>query len=174
MRPAPQPTFMEAAQQSLPSPVFTVALKPNNQGMLNFGYVDDSLYKGDLVSAPVDASQASWRVNAVTLSAGSASITQSMVFGKITSSSTSYTEADRIPDTAASDTMWADSGFVLNFWNQVQGATQQNGYWVFPCSSWIPNMDVSVGGHSHGILGTTFNSGQIADGTSHVFSICSK
>ena len=72
---------MEAAQQYLQQPIFTIGLRPNNQGTLNFGYIDNSLYQGSLISAPVNASQSSWVVDAVTLSAGSASITQSMLFG---------------------------------------------------------------------------------------------
>ncbi|KAL9594608.1 MAG: hypothetical protein Q9219_006938 [cf. Caloplaca sp. 3 TL-2023] len=148
VQPAQQPTFMEAAQQYLQQPIFTVGLKPNNQGTLNFGYIDNSLYQGNLISAPVNASQSSWIVDGVTVTAGSALIVQSMLF-----------------DTGASDTMTADPAFVASFWSQVAGAMLYDGYWIYPCSSYIPNMAVSVGqGQSHDILGTTFNAGQIGEG----------
>ena len=64
--------------------------------------------------------------------------------------------------------MTADPAFVNIFWSQVGGAVNQNGYWIFPCSSYVPNMVISVGqGQSHEILGTTFNAGSIADGKLH-------
>ena len=72
---------MEAAQQSLQQPVFTIGFKPNTYGKLNFGYVDHSLYQGNLVTAPVNDSQSSWVVDAITLSAGKAAVTQKMLFG---------------------------------------------------------------------------------------------
>lgn len=68
-------------QGSLQQPVYTVGFKPSTHGTLNFGYVDSSLYTGDLVTAPVDARWETWYVNAITLSAGKAKVTQPMVFG---------------------------------------------------------------------------------------------
>ncbi|KAL8831381.1 MAG: hypothetical protein Q9170_005316 [Blastenia crenularia] len=148
---------MEAAQQYLQQPIFTVALRPNIQGTMNFGYIDNSLYQGNLISAPIDVSQSSWVVNAITLTAGSASATQSMIFGPDPSA--------RTDNTGASDTMMADPTFVTNFWNQVSGAINSGGYWIYPCASYIPNMQVHVGQDQyHEILGTTFNAGAIAEG----------
>ncbi|KAL9581314.1 MAG: hypothetical protein Q9212_003972 [Teloschistes hypoglaucus] len=148
VQPKQQPTIMEAAQQYLQQPVFTVGLRPNSQGALNFGFVDDALYQGSLVSAPINASQASWVVDSITLSAGSATVTQSMLF-----------------DTGGSDTMTADPAFVNGFWAQVGGAQLYEGSWIYPCDSFIPNMVVSVApNQSHEILGSTFNAGQIAEG----------
>ena len=72
---------MEAAQSLLEQPVFTVGLKPNAHGTLNFGYVDPSLYTSHLITAPVDNSQSLWVVDEVTLSAGNATVTQQMIFG---------------------------------------------------------------------------------------------
>ena len=81
VRPIQQPTLMEAAQQSLQQPVFTVGLKANALGTLDFGYVNHSLYQGDLVTALVNNSQSSWVVDEITLSAGRATVTQQMLFG---------------------------------------------------------------------------------------------
>ncbi|KAI4196169.1 MAG: hypothetical protein LQ350_006717 [Teloschistes chrysophthalmus] len=148
VQPKQQPTIMEAAQQYLEQPVFTVGLRPNSQGTLSFGFVDNSLYQGNLISAPINASQASWVVDSITLFAGSATVTQSMLF-----------------DTGGSDTMTADPTFVDGFWAQVSGAQLYEGSWIYPCASFIPNMVVSVApNQSHEILGSTFNAGQIAEG----------
>ena len=81
VRPVQQPTFVEAAQESLRQPVFTVSLKANSPGIFNLGHVDHSLYQGDLVTAPVNNSEASWVVDTITLSAGNATVTQQMLFG---------------------------------------------------------------------------------------------
>ncbi|KAL8641233.1 MAG: hypothetical protein Q9228_001932 [Teloschistes exilis] len=148
VQPKQQPTIMETAQPYLQQPIFTVGLRPNAQGSLNFGYVNDSLYQGNLISAPINASQASWVVDAITLSAGPATVTQSMLF-----------------DTGGSDTMTADPTFVNAFWAQVSGAQQYEGSWIYPCDSFISNMIISVApNQSHEILGSTFNAGQIAEG----------
>ncbi|KAI4246203.1 MAG: hypothetical protein LQ352_006445, partial [Teloschistes flavicans] len=147
VQPRQQPTIMQAAQQYLQQPIFTVGLRPDSQGTLNFGFVDDSLYQGNLISAPVNASQGFWVVDAITLSAGSASVTQSMLF-----------------DTGASDTMTADPTFVNAFWAPVSGAQLYEGSWIYPCDSYIQNMLVSVApNQSHEILGSTFNAGQIGE-----------
>ena len=75
---------MEAAQQYLQQPVFTLDLKPDSQGTLEFGLVDHSKHKGTLVEAKVNnISDPSWTVDSVTLSAGKkAKVTQQMLFGK--------------------------------------------------------------------------------------------
>lgn len=99
VQPKQQPTIMEAAQPYLQQPIFTVGLRPNAQGSLNFGYVDDSLYQGNLISAPINASQASWVVDAITLSASSATVTQSMLFGHLSP----YSYSKELTVTAESD-----------------------------------------------------------------------
>jgi len=81
VRPTQQPTFMEAVQQKLSQPIFTIGLKPNSHGTLNFGYIDKSLYQGDLITASVDNSRSAWIVDSLTLSAGKATVTQQMLFG---------------------------------------------------------------------------------------------
>jgi len=72
---------MEAVQQKFSQPIFTIGLKPNAHGTLNFGYVDKSLYQGDLITASVDNSRSAWIVDSLTLSAGKATVTQQMLFG---------------------------------------------------------------------------------------------
>lgn len=108
--------------------------------MLNFGYVDPSLYQGNLITASVNAGQSSWLVDAITLSAGSASITQSMLFGSCQLRDSEYPKANRKTDTGGSDCMMADPTFVANFWSQVYGATNELGtgyiHATHPFRSW--------------------------------------
>ncbi|KAL8828228.1 MAG: hypothetical protein Q9191_002718, partial [Dirinaria sp. TL-2023a] len=125
---------MEAAQQYLQQPVYTLDLQPDGQSTLEFGLVDHSKHKGALIEAKVDNITSSWTVDSMTLSAGKAKITQTMLF-----------------DTGGGDTMWADSDFVTAYWKQVPGNTKYGGYtWLFPCSSALPDMQVTIGGGSGG------------------------
>lgn len=162
VRPIQQPTFMEAVQRNLPQPVFTIGLKPNSHGTLNFGYVEKSLYQGDLITAPVDNSRSAWIVNSLTLSAGKASVTQQMLFGTHLSQCLGGSNADWHTDSGSSDTMVADPTFVNNFWSQVSGSSNKTGPWQFPCNSKIPDLQVGVRRTgSHAIAGTTFNAGPV-------------
>ena len=74
---------MEAAQHYLQQPVYTLDLKSDSRGTLEFGLVDHSKHQGTLVEAKVDnATDPSWTVDSATLSAGKASVTQTMLFGR--------------------------------------------------------------------------------------------
>ncbi|KAL9581364.1 MAG: hypothetical protein Q9212_003937 [Teloschistes hypoglaucus] len=82
MRPTQQPTLMMALQQQLQQPVFTLNLKSNASGEIEFGLVDHSKHKGNLVEAKINnISDPYWTVDAMTLSSGKAKYTQRMIFG---------------------------------------------------------------------------------------------
>lgn len=83
--PTQQPTFMEAALRSLRQPVFTTAFKTDSLGSLTFGFINHSSYKGNLITARVNASRSSWVVDNIVLYAGNgkADVTQRMQFGKL-------------------------------------------------------------------------------------------
>ena len=83
VRPDQSKTFMEYAQSSLDIPVFTANLRPDNQdGTLEFGFIDHSLYSGDLSTVSVNNStDGSWTVDQVTFATGNVQITQQMLFG---------------------------------------------------------------------------------------------
>lgn len=162
VRPTQQPTFMEAVQHKLPQPIFTIGLKPNSHGTLNFGYVDKSLYQADLITASVDNIRSAWIVDSLTLSAGKATVTQQMLFGTHPRQFLVAIMADQHTDSGGADAMFADPTFVNNFWAQVSGSSNKSGSWTFPCSSKIPELQVGVGkAGSHAIAGTTFNAGPV-------------
>ena len=61
------PNFMESLQDQLPEPVFTVNLqRPPLTSALEFGYVNQSLYQGNLTTVQVDSSLGRWMVPNVT------------------------------------------------------------------------------------------------------------
>ena len=62
--------------------------------------------------------------------------------------------------------MWADSDFVTGYWKQVRGNTKYaDRTWIFPCSSKLPDMQVSIGGSgSATIPGSAFQGSAICGG----------
>ena len=87
VKPNPQPTFMEALQPVLDSPVFTCNFKMGGGGSLEFGKVDKSLFKGELTTIKADNTSkypASWSVEEVQyVSNGKELGTFDMVFGEL-------------------------------------------------------------------------------------------
>lgn len=68
------------AQKLVEQPIFTTYFKPYRPGTLSFGYVDTSLYHGDLIYLPV-INTGTWYVKQIILTAGTATVTQPMIFG---------------------------------------------------------------------------------------------
>lgn len=82
VRPTQQPTVMMVLQDYLQQPVFTLNLKADASGEIEFGLVDHSKHKGNLVEAKVNnITDPYWTVDAMTLSSGKAQVTQRMIFG---------------------------------------------------------------------------------------------
>ncbi|KAI4249422.1 MAG: hypothetical protein LQ352_005651 [Teloschistes flavicans] len=153
MRPTQQPTLMMAVQEQLQQPVFTLNFKPDSSGDIDFGLVDHSKHKGDLVEAKVNnISDPYWTVDAITLSAGKAKVTQRMLF-----------------DSGNGDTMYADESFVTNYWHQVVGNTNYHS-WIFPCKSKLPDLAVSIGSSgSATIPGDMFRGKEVGSGKSFYY-----
>lgn len=74
---------MQLIQDRLDLPVFTANLQPNNQdGSLEFGYIDHTLYHGALVSAPINnTTDSSWTVDNVVMVINGIRVVQSMLVG---------------------------------------------------------------------------------------------
>ena len=72
--PEPGPTFMIAVQSYLDEPVFTADFRADHPKSLAFGFVNSSLYTGNLNTIPVDSSSGFWALNSVTFSSGSNSL----------------------------------------------------------------------------------------------------
>ena len=57
IKPDPSPTFMEAIRLYLGQPLFSVSLREDGSGMLEFWCVDDMTHKSDLISVGADNSR---------------------------------------------------------------------------------------------------------------------
>lgn len=162
---------MEAAQRYLQQPVYTLDLQTDGRGTLEFGLVDHSKHKGALIEAKVDNTTSSWTVDSITLSAGKAKITQSMLFGMLPTEKFENRDMIKLTksartDTGGGDTMWADTDFVTAYWKQVGGSSKYGDYtWLFPCGSKLPDMQVSIGSSgSATIPGDAFKGAPVGGG----------
>ncbi|KAK6214312.1 RHO4 protein [Pestalotiopsis sp. IQ-011] len=71
--PTAQKTFFDNIRESLDSSLWTADLKNGEPGTYNFGWIDDSLYTGDVAYTDVDSSDGFWSFTADSWSVGTAS-----------------------------------------------------------------------------------------------------
>ncbi|KAI1470475.1 acid protease [Daldinia caldariorum] len=62
IEPKQQKTWFENMKPSLDAPLFTADLQPGGKGVYNFGYVNKSMYTGNLIYADVDSSRGYWMI----------------------------------------------------------------------------------------------------------------
>lgn len=63
MTPTGQKTWHQNAEPILDQPVWTVDFYSNQDGTMDFGYIDQNKYKGDIAYAPCDFSGGAWSFN---------------------------------------------------------------------------------------------------------------
>lgn len=73
--PTAQKTFFDNIKDDLDESLWTVDLKAGEPGTYNFGWIDDSLYTGDISYTDVDSSDGFWTFTADSYSVGSSNST---------------------------------------------------------------------------------------------------
>ncbi|KAK4506051.1 hypothetical protein PRZ48_004016 [Zasmidium cellare] len=147
VQPQQQTTFFDTVKSSLAKKLFTVDLKAGQAGTYDFGYIDSSKYTGSISYVPVDDSQGFWGFTAGGYSVGS---------GNSTTSSGNIGSA--IADTGTT-LLYLPTSVASAYYKKVRGAkidNQQGGY-VFPCSSSTPDFVVSIGGKPFTVPGKYIN-----------------
>ncbi|ETS85348.1 hypothetical protein PFICI_03373 [Pestalotiopsis fici W106-1] len=103
--PTAQKTFFDNIRESLDSSLWTADLKNGEPGTYNFGWIDDSLYTGEIAYTDVDSSDGFWSFTADSWSVGDSSSSGS-TSGTATSSAaaqaTSSKTASYVASTSAS------------------------------------------------------------------------
>lgn len=78
---------MEMVQDNLDLPIFSLSVRKGaEEGVLEFGQVDRTMYKGDLMEAPINhviGFGETWLVNGVEVNTGGYMTKESMVLGTI-------------------------------------------------------------------------------------------
>ena len=143
--------FSNAINQGLPSALFTANLLPGAPGSYDFGFIDTSLYSGDITYTDVDSSGGFWAFTPDSITIGSGS-SQSGDAG--------------IADTGTTLMLLGDDT-VSAYYEQVQGSqnSQEQGGYIFPCSATLPDFTVTISGYDAVVPGSLINFAPV-DGTS--------
>ena len=143
--------FSNAINQGLPSALFTANLLPGAPGSYDFGFIDTSLYSGDITYTDVDSSGGFWAFTPDSITIGSGS-SQSGDAG--------------IADTGTTLMLLGDDT-VSAYYAQVQGSqnSQEQGGYIFPCSATLPDFTVTISGYDAVVPGSLINFAPV-DGTS--------
>jgi aspergillopepsin I len=134
IQPQQQRSFFETIADVLDEPVLGASLKSESVGEYEFGVIDKSKYKGDLVNASVDASSGYWKFESAYYKVGNGTL-------KKNDQATAT-----IADTGTS-LMLLDQHVVDAYYAQVHGAQyvpSATGY-IYPCSAELPNFSIAIG-----------------------------
>lgn len=150
VQPQSQTTFFDTVKSSLAQPLFAVALKHQQPGVYDFGFIDSSKYTGSLTYTGVDNSQGFWSFNVDSYTAGSQS---GNGFSGIADTGTTL--------------LLLDDSVVSQYYSQVSGAQQDSnaGGYVFDCSTNLPDFSVSISGYTATVPGSLINYGPSGDGS---------
>ncbi|KND90046.1 Endothiapepsin [Tolypocladium ophioglossoides CBS 100239] len=131
VQPDRQQTFFANAQPNLQAPLFTANMNHQADGKYNFGYIDNSEYKGSITYTPVDSSQGFWGWTATGYSVGQGALNGQSITGIADTGTTLLL----LPNTVVSD-----------YYSQVDGASydsSQGGY-TFSCGTTLPDFTFGV------------------------------
>ncbi|KAL4923967.1 pepsin-like aspartic protease [Aspergillus undulatus] len=134
VKPTQQKSFFETIAASLDEPVLGASLVSDGVGEYEFGTIDRSKFKGELVNATVDSSGGFWKFESSFYRVGDGELKHHQH------------AVDTIADTGTS-LMLLDQTVVDEYYEQVHGAQfahSASGY-IYPCSAELPNLSIAVG-----------------------------
>ncbi|CAK7273385.1 hypothetical protein SEPCBS57363_005626 [Sporothrix epigloea] len=125
-------TFFDNAKSKLDSPLFTADLKHDAAGSYGFGFIDSSLYTGDITYEDVDNSDGFWSWTSSGYAIGSGKFVKTKITG--------------IADTG-STLLALPSSVVKAYYKKVSGSSYSDTYtgYVFPCGTTTPSFTFGVG-----------------------------
>jgi aspergillopepsin I len=135
IKPQAQPTWFDRIKKNLAEPVFVSILKRHAAGAYDFGFIDKSKYKGELIWAPVNDPRGFWDFQVEGIQVGNGPI------------GTFNRNFSAVADTGSS--LWyAPQALSDAYWSEVQGAQFSNarGGYTFPCSAKLPDIKIMIGG----------------------------
>ncbi|KAI9684397.1 MAG: hypothetical protein M1829_002207 [Trizodia sp. TS-e1964] len=151
VKPSAQKTFFDNVMPTLEQPLFTVSLKPSNEGVYEFGYIDETQFTGSLATVPVITTNGFWEFETPFFTVGGQRI------------DTPKTTA--IADTGT--TLLIVSPSVADaYWAKVSGSKASGNGFTFPCDATLPDLGLSVGGSYTAIIpGNLLNFAQTGTNT---------
>jgi aspergillopepsin I len=135
IRPKSQLTWFDNVRPQLRDPVFTASLKRRAAGTYDFGFIDKSKYRGDIIWAPVKGAKGFWDFETSGFSIGDGPMQPKVI--------------DAIVDTGTS--LWyMPRDVVSKYYANVPGAErEQTGrdeyIWKIPCNRTQPDIGIWIG-----------------------------
>lgn len=189
---------MELVQETLDLPVFTINFFPGDGddqqdqqvGSCEFGRIDHSLYRGELVSVPVNnRTDGSWTIESVEVSVNGVSVVQSLLVGRFSSPKLCpfyifpllgpFLTPCKQADTGGANFMRVHPSIADAYWSQIQGSRRLKGrgkerYWGFPCDAPLRDFKLKFlsGGGEVVIPARFMNAGYLNDGAPKPREFC--
>ena len=140
--PDQQSTFFTNAINAGLTGVLGADLRPGAPGSYDFGFLDDTLYTGDIAYTPIDNSQGFWAFTPDSITSGGQQIGDDA----------------GIADTGTTLILVSDATAQAYYAN-VQGATNDpnQGGWVFDCSATLPDFTLVINGYPATVPGSLVN-----------------
>ncbi|KAL2829265.1 aspartic peptidase domain-containing protein [Aspergillus cavernicola] len=162
IQPQQQSSFFETIAQVLDEPVLGASLVSDGVGEYEFGIIDRTKFKGDLVNASVDASSGFWKFESAYYKVGSGELQKN---DQATAT---------IADTGTS-LMLLDQHVVDAYYAKVHGATyvaSATGY-IYPCSAELPNFSIAIGPqHLATVPGSLLGFSEVGTNTTTGEAVC--
>ncbi|KAL2789196.1 aspartic peptidase domain-containing protein [Aspergillus keveii] len=162
IQPQQQRSFFETIADVLDEPVLGASLKSESVGEYEFGVIDQSKYKGELVNASVDASSGYWKFESSYYKVGNGTL-------KKNDQATAT-----IADTGTS-LMLLDQHVVDAYYAKVHGAQyvpSATGY-IYPCSAELPNFSIAIGPqHLATVPGSLMGFSEVGTNTTTGETVC--
>ena len=140
------PTFMDAIIGELDDKVFTCDFRANKTASISFGFVNETLYTGDLSKIPINNGSGYWSADGVTFSSG----------GKTLGGGGQGINV--LLDTGGAATT-TDQATADDYWALVKGAHNTTQGWTFPCAAAasLPELTLHFGALAATIPGALLN-----------------
>ncbi|KAL4787893.1 aspartic peptidase domain-containing protein [Aspergillus varians] len=162
IQPEQQKTFFETITEVLDKPVMAASLVSEGVGEYEFGFIDESKYKGTLVNASVNASGGYWEFESAFYRVGDGEIQNH--------DSATATIAD-----TGTSLMLLDQVIVDNYYAKVNGAqysTSASGY-IYPCKADMPNLSIAIGPqHLATVPGSLITFSEVGTNTTTGEAVC--
>ena len=185
MRPQKLTSWFWNALDSLEQPLFTADLKHAEPGSYDFGWVDQSKYKGQITYVPADNSSGYWGTQVGGFAVGKNGRFSGSSFAAVLGRCSLFAigvkgvglcrdvSLTRVLDTATSFFMISDD-ILTAYYSQVPGSenSDDDGGYVYPCNVTLPSISFRIGGHEAVIPGDGLTFEDLGDGSTFHLLVC--
>jgi aspergillopepsin I len=160
IKPKGQLTWFDNIKPKLASPVFTCSLKRQAVGSYDFGYLDKTKYKGDIIWSPVKGTRGFWDFQITGFS-----VNGKQVGGEINAIADTgyvgYAYSNFVLTSSRSSLWYLPAKFVEAYYDKanIPGAAKNPAtkLWTVPCATKLPDIVLTIAGKKLTIPGINMN-----------------